>query len=529
MRPDLSRNTVGWQPLVWAAFALVSLLPTGCLTQLRQGATLISRSLPFSSQQKEQPTPEAPPVRSATVKIDGSGAMLSDNLGESMTSRQFLRRLKKVMESRGRPAATRWIQKYPDVALETLRSSIAESSAQEALDLVASAHDQQCGRPGESAWSRLQAARTSHSSAFDRYARQRAAFLKHLESGRVDDALSSDLPARAAETDDSLIAIDAHHNTAVAHLLAENPDDAIAACQLAIDMAESTQPYWQAQLHLVLSEAHRRANELDLSIESWRRAVEIASRLAARPIPVTDPALWEQCIAMHPFKAEWPAIAVRSLKLSRQHAQVAGLPEKSPHPASATPAQTTLDPVLLWQSIGTWRFERDEPQAALVAFKRAETFSRDDSARDQLRLEQARALIRLNQHQAATAILAVLTQNKQPGVSLPAYALLGTMKLQAGTAQQGLTLLKRAVEDDGTTQWSRKAEAEADLGIAYLILGDETNGLQWLHRAQQHFRAHNDTGQLIKCLTNEAKYLEDAGHTQRAGEVREQIGQLAAR
>ena len=52
-------------------------------------------------------------------------------------------------------------------------------------------------------------------------------------------------------------------------------------------------------------------------------------------------------------------------------------------------------------------------------------------------------------------------------------ATLGTTKLQAGSTKQGFNLLRRAVEEDETVDWPGRAGAEADLGLAYLLIGNE--------------------------------------------------------
>ena len=52
--------------------------------------------------------------------------------------------------------------------------------------------------------------------------------------------------------------------------------------------------------------------------------------------------------------------------------------------------------------------------------------------------------------------------------------------------------------------WFGHTEAEADLGLAYLLCGQENSGLNWLHNAQQGFQSAGQTDQLVQCLENEA-------------------------
>ena len=104
--------------------------------------------------------------------------------------------------------------------------------------------------------------------------------------------------------------------------------------------------------------------------------------------------------------------------------------------------------------------------------------------------------------------------------------MLGTMKLQQGGTQQGLNLLRRAVEEEPATVWPERPEAEADLGLAYLLVGDENAGLRWLHAAQQSFESTGQSESLVQCLENEAAYLEHAKKNDLAKAVRHRLQSL---
>lgn len=60
----------------------------------------------------------------------------------------------------------------------------------------------------------------------------------------------------------------------------------------------------------------------------------------------------------------------------------------------------------------------------------------------------------------------------------------------------------------------------ADLGLAYLTVGDEAKGLHWLHEAQQAFTARNEQTLLRQCRENEVRYLEHVGKRDAAAQVR---------
>jgi hypothetical protein len=182
----------------------------------------------------------------------------------------------------------------------------------------------------------------------------------------------------------------------------------------------------------------------------------------------------------------------------------------------------------LWTNIGLWRLARTESQAALVALKRAESMTSDAIAVSQLRRSEAKALVLLGQAPTASAMLIAMAGDANPQVSRPAMAMLGTLKLQQGSVQQGFNLLHKAVEEDAACQWFERAGAEADLGLAYLMSGDEPAGFRWLHEAQQNFEAAGQREQLVQCLENEAAYLEQAKKDDLAKAVRKRLELLQA-
>ena len=107
-------------------------------------------------------------------------------------------------------------------------------------------------------------------------------------------------------------------------------------------------------------------------------------------------------------------------------------------------------------------------------------------------------------------------------------ATLGTLKLQEGATQQGFNLLHRALEVEPGEMWFGRTEAEADLGLAYLMCGQENSGLNWLHNAQQGFQSAGQTDQLVQCLENEAAYLEQVKKSDLARAVRDRLSSMQA-
>ena len=283
-------------------------------------------------------------------------------------------------------------------------------------------------------------------------------------------------------------------------------------------------PYQCVYLRLLLSDAQRRAGDVAAAEASWCEAVRQAGDLATAKVSVTDPILWERIAYLRGANTPWP-VEIRQ-RLTDQCVRY-GIVLPAP-PAQVSPVEppTPLGEAALWTCIGQWRLARQEGQAALVALKRAESMISQEQTAAQLRLAQTKALVRLGQTSAASAVLIALAADSQPQVSHAALAMLGAMKLQQGSPQQGFNLLHRAVEENLGLIWPERAQAEADLGLAYLMCGDEAAGLRWLHTAQQSLEAAGHAEQLTQCLENEAAYLEQTKKKDLARAVRTRLTTL---
>ena len=77
-------------------------------------------------------------------------------------------------------------------------------------------------------------------------------------------------------------------------------------------------------------------------------------------------------------------------------------------------------------------------------------------------------------------------------------------------------------------QWPERAEAEADLGLAHLLMGDETAGLRWLHQAQATFETSGQYDVLFQSLENELAYLESTRKKDLALAVRQRLDNFTA-
>jgi hypothetical protein len=439
----------------------------------------------------------------------------------ALTPQQFVDRLAELDRAKRRKAATQLVYLYPDIAIAVLREPSSVNASPEVMQIVAQARDRHAARTGSKAsWSTLYEDRAREPQKYATHDKKRSQFIAHLQNGKTQAAMELGLAAPQGAPG-TMLQIDVQYLKGIAHVLGDRPREGGRALAEAARMARSADPYQAASLLLLLSDAQRRSGDNAGAEATWREAAELASDLAAAPVPLTDPILWERIAYLRPANSPWPTVVEQRLVEINVQFGIAA----APRPAGNLPssADSTRGEAALWTSIGHWRLAREECQAALVALKRAESMTSDPTAASLLRLSQAKALARLGQAPAATAMLMALAGESNTRISRPAMALLGALKLQQGSTQQGFNLLHRAVEEDLSLAWPERTQAEADLGLAYLVLGEEGPGLQWLHTAQAGFESTGQIDHLVRCLENEAAYLEQANKKDLANAVRRRL------
>jgi hypothetical protein len=162
----------------------------------------------------------------------------------------------------------------------------------------------------------------------------------------------------------------------------------------------------------------------------------------------------------------------------------------------------------------------------LVALKRAHGMTANSYDQQRLEWAQAKALMALDQAAAATTLLVAVCDSSDPQIRCAALATLGSLRLTTGSTKQGYQLLHRALEQAETVDWPARAQAEADFGLAHLLLGNESAGLDWLHRAQARFEATGAIDDLLQSLENELAYVEQAKKKSEAQALRQRIERL---
>ena len=476
----------------------------------------------LEGKQKSSPKPAGKPL------LGVAGQSLGESQEVSLAPEQLLGRVRELTQASQPDRAARVVQRHPDGALELLRSNAAGDDR--AAELLAAAHDAHCvAADGLQTWSALLASRRADAARFREYDDARSQFKNSLSGGHAAHALRSNLTALASGLQSPLLEIDAAYLVGTAHLLNDQPAEAAAAFLQAANLADRVSRYQAVYALLPASDAQRRAGDAALASQTWQSAVELATSLLTSEQPVHDPVLWERLGYLRPVERAWPEEAVAVLQ-TLDPLPGLDLPEAA---TGAVASDRAADPAaaeaVVWNAIGSWYLDRGQAQAALVSFKRAETSAPENESRPWLRFRQARALAQLDQTGPATAVLMALAADKQGTASPAAMGLLGSLRIKSGQVQQGFGLLRKSIESNPGVDWPGRTQAEADLGLAYLMMGDEPAGLRRLHEAQSRFEAAGDRESLTLSLENEAAYLDNAKKRSDAAAVRKKLKALEAR
>ena len=263
---------------------------------------------------------------------------------------------------------------------------------------------------------------------------------------------------------------------------------------------------------LAQGEKHRLGKQESAWIASWEKAVQLA---AAAPVP--DPHLWEKISSLQPAKQPWPESLTGSLQ---NYWTRRGLSHVATTPATAQD--------LVWFSIGHWHMDRGEPKAALAAFKRAANPASAPLWKEMTELHEAKTLMQLKQAPAAITILDRLAMRDDSPWKRPALAAIGACKFQGGHFQQAEAYLSKAIANlkrgpNGAVEdFAGSSEAESDLGLTLLALGEEARGLALLHANRQRFAISGRVDALLQDLDNEIRYLDAVGRREAARQLREE-------
>ena len=418
------------------------------------------------------------------VRSDGACLQLGELQQPTVTPEMLLAKVSEHATAGRRESARRLVLRFPDVAEELLRGCDAAKATNPVVQFIAQCQDSIAQDRSWQTW--LQ----EMSGGGKPYAVARAEAIANLKQGKNDAVAKASFSPPAG-----IGSIDAHRLLGQALLLTDKPKEAAEMFEAA-GSAAGQNFHQSAQCFLLQGESLRRAGKVPEGKAMWTRAIDSAAALIDRQEPVFDPGLWERASYLKPVDANWPEPAVAALeKLARKRTVPFAAPSGS------------VPEMWLWIASGQARMDRGEYHSALAAFKRAESMTTDGNVRSGLAVAQARVLLFLGQNKPATAMLVAVSGRTDSPHAASALAILGAMKLADGAADQALVLLRRAVESN-PTDFPGRAEAEADLALAYLSVNNEEPGLRWLSSAQQRFRTDGEHELLLRSKQNEAHYWD---------------------
>ena len=357
------------------------------------------------------------------------------------------------------------VRRWPDVALEFLRESIAVNAdvpqrlaLAESYDRVTLSADPKAG------WTAALTASDSQHETYDRFRITRENVLSLFKSGQFAQAakikLSSVLPADAPLS----LQIEALRIVGLAMLLDNKPDRAGTFFALTMRAAAKGPRHQQFELGLLASEAQRRSGQTDASTAAWKAAVIAGAN-------IRDPELWERAILAKPDQVDWPA-----------EAAITGADE--PNFAFGTAPDTAN--VLI--GVGKMYLSREALQPALLAFSRAEAETTIPGEKALAGLYRAQSMIALQQAASALPMLEGLLACGDPRIVHRAQAVQGDVLCRVlDDHQHGIPIMREALNAD-STDWPGKARLVANLGLYEILDGRQEEGLQLLHGAEPILR-----------------------------------------
>lgn len=472
------------------------------MSELRRIA-LLGALVALAGCQSDDPLP--PKSQPMEVAVGSQGRVFESQ--QSPVAAALVSGVKKRIEQRRLDDARELAGRYPTELLEVLGEAPVGAANDPLYLLMARVRDRLDGAQRQAGWEAHLVAMTQAPKRWEAYAEARRARRELLRRRDWDEVLDHETPAiegplaalrRGEELFDQALALEGQ----------EELEDALESLKAAEASFVSNAPDLALRVRLRRVALLRRLGRTQASDALWARSAVTGQDLLARRPPLCDVSAWERLLTLRPAQAAWPKAL---LATARRHAEL------------SLGAGDAVEPTL-WATLGAWRGARREYRESLMAYLRAEESCEDATGRERLRLEQARLMIRLEETGAAAAILGGLSASPRSEIASPALALLGSIHLRGQQLREAAHYLRQAVGEGAPAGFRGRGEAEADLGLAELLLGHEEAGLRWLRAAQNRFRAAGARRQLERALRNELRYHEFSEH---AAEVERLKGSLA--
>lgn len=220
----------------------------------------------------------------------------------------------------------------------------------------------------------------------------------------------------------------------------------------------------------------------------WQRAVDAATAAVQGNPRLADPWAWRRALELQPAAAAWPASADAALAATVP--ELRGRGDLAPTTAA-------------WFAIGEQHRRRDEPLAALVAFRRVEELANGPLPKALAQVGQARALLAGGRSGDARAVLEPSLRSDDAAAKACAVAMLAALELAAERPAVARQLLDQALGPAGERAFPLRGSALVNRGIASCLLGDADAGQRDLLAARVLFTAERDVAGCALALANE--------------------------
>lgn len=442
-----------------------------------------------------------------TLRFDGRETVLGTAERTQIATTQFCDELSELLHEEKYFSASLLVDKNRGVAEQVLWERYPDTRDRLVL-FIADALSSEI-EPSIS-WNGLLASLESQTENGRKYQQARRDFVDTLKLEEPSEEASERLRLIAQRLHYPLAMVDALRLLGLRELVASRYGQAES---LFLQAAESADQHGDlaraAELWLMVATTASRAERVSEAENAWLKSVQRQldlQRASHRPL---DASFWMRVDEQRPAVVRWPPQTSESLAPFCRSVGCNISPQSPPE-------------LSLWCAVAATQYHNAEPQLALVNFKKAEILARGDDVM-WLRIAQGQCLAALGQGQAAAALLSEPAASENPSIAMASTAAIGSAKLQAGAYQQGAELINKALQESAEANWPTRSQAEADLALAQLIIGDTDQGLEALHAAQAKFQLQDDRVSLLQSLENELRILELEGRSEEARTVAQKI------
>lgn len=432
-----------------------------------------------------------PPAK--MIRFDGREILLGTTAMTQPDTSQFCDELTTLLTNEKSFSASRLVSKNIGVAEQVLWERYTDETNHGLVLFIAGILSN--GISQDFSWQSLLLSFQTHPVDADLYHGLRRNFTNTLKTEEPSQQDSDQLRIVAQRLNHPLAMVDALRLLALRELVAGRNAWAESLFMQAADMTEQHGDLDRvAELWLMIATTANRSQRGPDAEKAWRKAIEAQTEsllVSTRPLNVN---FWVRADEQRTEKMNWPSQTSKAM-----------LPFCTPVGCQFSP-ESNVDSVL-WCAIASAQYQVGQPQLALVNFKKAETNASGDNVM-WLRIAQGNCLVALGQSQAAVALLSVPANSSKRTIALASTTAIGSAKLQAGDYHQATKIFTKALSDKQAAHWPARNQAESDLALTQIIIGNTDSGLETLHAVQEKFREQKDTASLLQALENELKTLE---------------------